>query len=250
MGLPITFATLTGGNQPLADFDTQFAAVAALGAIPCACSGQNSLALTTLANTPTVSSYVDLQPSFVFVASQTSTSAISANINLLGSRPIYKWNGSVQAGAGDFIAGNIYRLTPLLALNGGSGGFLSDCIGVNNNLATLGFIIQGGGSPITPGTKGSIGPVPWSCNILTWTIDADQSGSIAIDIFRANNAHPTASIVGAGTKPNLTTQQFNGQQAPASWTSTALVANDMLEFNVSSASTVTNVTIGLTVAKI
>jgi hypothetical protein len=250
MALPVTFATLTGGNQPLSLIDTQFAAVAALGAIPCACSGQNSLALTPLTNAPTVASYVDLQPSFVFVASQTSTGNLSANISGLGSRPIYKWNGSAGCGAGDFIAGNIYRLTPLQALNGGSGGFLSDAIGVNNNVAMIDFLISGGGNPITTGAKGSVGPIPWACTVFFWTIDADQSGSIAIDILRASNAHPTASIVGGGTKPNLTSQQYNGLQSPVSWTSTALLANDMLEFSVFSAATVTNVTIGLSVAKI
>lgn len=251
MALPVTFATLAAGNEPLSLFDTQFGAVAALGAIPCAASGSNSITLTPLANTPTISSYVDLQPSFVFVAAQTSTGSVTANVSLVGGRNVYKWNGFVQCGAGDIVAGGVYRLTPLAALNLGSGGFVCDAIGVNNNVSLLPFIIAGGGVAITTGDKGGIGPIPWGCTIQSWTVKADQSGSIAIDILRANNAVPVSSIVGGGTKPNLTAQQYNGLQTPAGWTSTVINPNDFLEFSVSSTSSVvTLVTLGLVLAKI
>src|ERR1700730_16868528 len=129
MALPVTFATLSGGNQPLALLDTQFAAVASLGSIPCAAAGQNTIALTPFTNTPTVSSYPDLAPSFVFAAAQTSTGAVTINAALVGARNAYKWNGSVQCGAGDIIAGNVYRATPLAALNSGSGGGVFVAVG-------------------------------------------------------------------------------------------------------------------------
>jgi hypothetical protein len=250
MALPVTFAVLASGNQPLSLFDTQFAAVAALGAVPCAAAGQSTIALTPFTNTPTIASYPDIQPSFVFVAAQTSTGAVTINVSGVGGRNAYKWNGAVQCGSGDIIAGFVYRATPLLALNAGAGGFVVDAIGVNNNLVTLPFIIDGGGSAITTGVKGTIGPLPWGATIQSWTVDADQSGSITIDIFRANNAHPTVSIVGGGTKPTLSAAQFNGLQAPAGWTSTVLVPNDLLAFSVSTVATVTRVTLGLILAKI
>lgn len=248
MPLPTTFATLAGGNQPLSLLDTQFAAVAALGAIPCTCAGTNTLALTPNANTPTVSSYPDLQPSFVFVAAQTSTGAVTINVAGVGARNAYKWNGQQACGAGDIIIGNVYRATPLLALNSGLGGFVVDAIGVNNNVAELAFIISGGGSAITTGAKGFI-EIPWAATISAWSVIADQSGSITIDILRANNAVPSSSIVGGGTKPTLSSAQFAGNTAPAGWTSTVLAAQDYLGFNVSTAATVTQVTLSLTLAK-
>jgi hypothetical protein len=251
MSLPVVFATLAAGNQPLSLLDTNFNAVAALGAVPCAASGQNAIALTPFSNSPTIASYPDLQPSFVFVAAQTSNAAVTANVSLVGARNVYKWGGAVQCGAGDIVTGQVYRLTPLLALNAGAGGFVCDAIGVGNNLTVLDFIIDGGGSAITTGVKGTIGPLPWGATIQSWTLDADQNGSITIDIFRANNAHPTVSIVGGGgTKPTLSSAQFNGLQAPSGWTSTVLVPNDLLAFSVSTVATVTRVTLGLILVKI
>ena len=248
MSLPVTFATLAGGNQPLSLLDTQFSAVAALGSIPCAAAGQNTIALTPFSNTPTVSSYPDLSPSFVFAAAQTSNGAVTINAALVGARNAYKWNGAVQCGNGDIVSGLVYRATPLQALNGGSGGFVVDAIGVNNNIFGLPFIISNGGVAITTGNKGFL-PIPFAATITGWSIIADQSGSISIDILRANNAVPAASIVGGGTKPTLTTAQFVGNTAPSGWTSTALVAQDYLAFSVSTVATVTQVTLTLFLTK-
>jgi hypothetical protein len=244
MALPVTFATLSAGNQPLSLLDTQFAAVAALGLIPCAASaGPNTIALTPFAGVaPAVTSYPDLGPSFVFAAAATSTGGVTLNVSGVGARNAYKWNGAQQCGFGDLISGFVYRATPLQALNGGAGGFVVDAIG--NNASAIPFVIDGGGVAITTGNKGVIA-IPFAASIAAWSVVGDQSGSIAIDILRANNAVPSASIVGAGTKPNLTAQQFVGQTAPAGWASTVLVVNDYIAFSVASVATVTRVTVTL-----
>jgi hypothetical protein len=247
MALPTIFATLSGGNQPLSLFDVNFNAVSTLGAIPCAATGSNAISLTPLANTPTVASYVDLQPSFVFAAALTSTSSVTIQVNALGARNCYKWNGQTPLGAGDIVAGNVYRATPLAALNGGLGGFVVDAIGTSVTLSEIPFIISGAGSPITASLKGYL-PVPFPGTITAWEVMGDQSGSIVIDIFRANEAIPTVSMIGAGNKPNLTSQQFTGA-AVSGWTSTALAIKDWLGWNVTSASVVTQVTVVLYVTK-
>jgi hypothetical protein len=249
MALPVTFATLAAGNQQLSLFDTEFAAVAALGSIPCAASaGPNAIALTPFVSTPPVTSYPDLTPGFTFAAAATSTGGVTLNVSGVGARNAYKWNGLLQAGSGDIISGFVYRAVPLQALNGGSGGFVVDAIGVANNVSAIPFIIDGGGSAITTGAKGFI-PIPWSSFIEGWSIIGDQSGSIAIDILRANNAVPVTSIVGGGTKPNLTAQQFVGFTSPAGWTSQSLLTNDYIAFSVSSVATVTRVTVSLFLLK-
>jgi hypothetical protein len=248
MALPVTFATLSGGNQPLSLLDTQFAAVAALGSIPCAAAGQNTIALTPFTNTPTVSSYPDLAPSFVFAAAQTSNGSVTINAALVGARNAYKWNGSVQCGANDIVAGNVYRATPLQALNSGSGGFVVDAIGANNNQADIEFIIDGGGIAITTGVKGYL-HIPVAATINAWYVIADQVGSIVVDVFRANLGIPTVSMIGGGNKPTLTAQQLVAA-APSGWTSTALAVDDFIGFNVVSAATVTRVTVALRMAKL
>jgi hypothetical protein len=252
MALPTTFATLSGGNQPLALLDTQFAAVAALGSIPCAAAGQNTIALTPFSGTPTVSSYPDLAPSFVFAAAQTSNGSVTINAALVGARNAYKWNAvgnGSGVGAGDIIAGGVYRATPLAALNSGTGGFVVDTFGASVGLAELPFIISGGGVAITTGVKGFL-PIPFGATIIGWSIIADQAGSISIDILRANNAVPSVSIVGGGTKPTLTAAQFVGNTAPSGWATTLLAAQDYLGFSVASVATVTQATLTLFLAKI
>jgi hypothetical protein len=246
MSLPVTFATLAAGNQPLSLFDTEFAAVAALGYIPCAASaGPNNIALTPFAS---------VAPGFVFAAAATSTGAVTLNVSGVGARNGYKWNGLQPANAGDIVSAGIYKAVPLQALNGGSGGFVIDSMGIGPpgaigafNNGALEFVIDGGGSAITTGNKGSL-YVPFAGIVIAWRVIADQSGSAQVDVLRANFAVPSVSMVGGGTKPNLTASQLN-QAVPSGWTSTTFVAGDFISFNVTSAATVTRITVVLEYAK-
>ena len=249
MSLPVNFQTITGGNQPLSLLDTQFAAVAALGSIPCAAAGQNVISLTPFTNSPTIVSYTDLAPSFVFAAAQTSNGAVTINAALVGARNAYKWNGQQQCGSGDIVAGMVYKATPLQALNSGAGGFVVDAYGAANsggaqNGVDIEFVIDGGGVQITNGNKGHL-HIPYPINIATWRVIADQSGSISVDVLRANVAVPVSSIVGGGTKPNLSASQINAGGSIAGWTSTSLVYDDYIAFNVVSVSVITRATIVL-----
>jgi len=240
MPLPVIFGAITTATDPLSLLDTNYNAVAALGSIPCTATGQNAITLVPGPNTPTISSYPDLAPSFVFAAAQTSNGAVTISAGP-GFRNAYKWNGSVQCGSGDIVAGLVYRATPLQALNAGAGGFVVDAIGVLNTRFDIGFIIDGGGVAITNGVKGYI-RIPFSATLAFWSLMADQSGSIVIDIFRAQAAIPTVSMVGGGNKPTLSASQFANAVTPVGWTSTVFAINDWIGFNVVSASTVTRVT--------
>lgn len=114
---------------------------------------------------------------------------------------------------------------------------------------TITFIIDGGGSAITTGSKGDV-TIPFDCTITQWTVLADQTGSIVIDVKAATySTFPTAtSIVGAGNKPTITSST-KGQATPSGWTTTTINAGDCLDFNVDSASTVTRVTLSLTITR-
>jgi hypothetical protein len=106
------------------------------------------------------------------------------------------------------------------------------------------FLIDGGGNVITTGSKGFL-EVP-AGTIARWTLLGDVAGSIVIDVKRIAYASfpTTVSIVGGGTAPTLSAVQYN-QATPSGWTSTTLVAGDILEFVVSSPVTVTRCTISL-----
>jgi hypothetical protein len=126
MPLPVTFATLTQGNQPASLFDTQFAAEGALVHIPCTATGQNAVTLTLAANAPTITAYTDLAPCFLWVQAQTTTGAVTIKVSGLGFLNAYRNNGQTAIGSGDLVAGFAYQAFPLSTLNGGAGGWVVD----------------------------------------------------------------------------------------------------------------------------
>lgn len=100
---------------------------------------------------------------------------------------------------------------------------------------TINFLIDGGGSAITTGIKGWLG-VDDPFYITGVELIADVSGSIAVDIARASytNFPIFTSIVGS-TPPTLATAQKYQDNTLTGWTRT-LSPDDILQFNVTSAS--------------
>lgn len=113
---------------------------------------------------------------------------------------------------------------------------------------TIIFIISGGGSAITTGSKGFIA-VDYAATITGATLLADQSGSIVVDIQSGTYAaFPTNSSICAAAKPTLSAAQKSQNTTLTGWT-TSITAGNILEFVVDSASTVTQVTVVLTVTR-
>jgi hypothetical protein len=94
----------------------------------------------------------------------------------------------------------------------------------------VGAAFDGNGSVLT--AKNIFVHIPCAMTINKWSIMADQSGSVTIDILRTNAGIPSASIVGSGTKPNLSSAQDSLDNAPASWTATTLAKDDWLEIEI------------------
>jgi hypothetical protein len=116
---------------------------------------------------------------------------------------------------------------------------------------TITFIIDGGGVAITTGQKGHL-EIPFDCTIKGWTILADQSGSVVVDVWKDTYANfpPTVADTITGTeKPTLSTAQKNQDMTLTTWT-TAINAGDILAFNVDSVATVTRVTVSLKVVRL
>jgi hypothetical protein len=112
----------------------------------------------------------------------------------------------------------------------------------NIKVASFGITIDGGGSSPSTGSKGFI-TIPYAGTITNWYLAADTSGSCVIDLKRSGT-----SIVGGGNKPTLSAAQF-GNAAVSGWTSTAISAGDIIEFNLNSVSTLTRVNLVSQVAK-
>ena len=153
--------------------------------------------------------------------------------------------GTVSTGA--------VTITPALtlgtALTQGNGGTGITTATNGITVSAIEFIIDGGGSVITTGTKGYL-EVPFACTVNQWTVLADQSGSITLDVYSDTYANygTNTSMVGAGTKPTISAAT-KGQSAPTSWTTTSIAAGNIIGFNVATVATVTRVTVSLKVTR-
>jgi len=122
---------------------------------------------------------------------------------------------------------------------------------VANNIGVLGITIDGAGSVITTGLKGYL-VVPYDATIESWSVVADTTGSIVLDVWKSSSYTIPGSAADsiAGTeKPTLSSQQINTDLSLTTWT-TSLLVGDVIGFNVDSASTITRATIEIKVKKL
>lgn len=118
---------------------------------------------------------------------------------------------------------------------------------LGNTTSVIEYVIDGGGSAITTGSKGFL-EIPFACTVNSWVIVADQSGSIVVDVKRATySGFPTTSSIAGTEKPTLSSVQKNQDTALTSWSTIA--AGDILEFNVDSVATVQRVTVSLKITR-
>jgi hypothetical protein len=109
------------------------------------------------------------------------------------------------------------------------------------------FAIDGGGSAITTSAKADQ-YVPYNAVISAVTLVADQSGSVQLDIKKcAFGGFPGSltSIV-ASAAPTLSSAQTNRDTTLSGWT-TSIAAGDVLEWSVTSVSTIQRLNAVLTV---
>jgi hypothetical protein len=112
---------------------------------------------------------------------------------------------------------------------------------------SIGITVDGGGSTITTGSKGFI-YLPFAGTITQVVLLANASGSCVIDIKKSTySGFPTTSSICASAKPTLSSAQKSKDSTLTGWT-TSFSADDVLEFNVDSATTVTRVNLILSVS--
>jgi hypothetical protein len=117
--------------------------------------------------------------------------------------------------------------------------------------SAIGYAIDGGGEAISTGVIGTGLTIPFNCTINKWTLQADQSGSIVIDIWKdtyANFPPTVADTITGSAKPTISASNKGNSSTLTGWTTT-ITAGDILYFNVDSCSTITQVTLTMEVTK-
>lgn len=117
--------------------------------------------------------------------------------------------------------------------------------------AAITFQINGGGSPLTTGVAGDI-MIPFAATITQWTLLADQTGSVVVNVWKnifASYPPTSGNKITASAPPTITTAAAAQSSTLTGWTTT-ISAGDTLRFNVDSVTTITRVTLVLTVTKI
>ena len=115
--------------------------------------------------------------------------------------------------------------------------------------ATINFVIDGGGSAITTGVKGYV-EIPCAGKLTAWTLAADQSGAIKIDIWKdtyANYPPIDGDSITNGHEPEIVASGVKAQDLDiADWSGEdSLAAGDILVFNVDSVTAITFCTLSL-----
>jgi hypothetical protein len=200
-----------------------------------------------------------------------NTGATTINIAGLGPKNVTK-NGAVPLGGGDLAAGGMYLLTydgtRFVAQIGAAatgahasthslGG--SDPVSLDANQITSGTLapaqlsssarvrsfgvtMDGGGNVLTAGVAGYI-TIPYACVINGWSVQADQSGSVAVDVWKAAGGIPSgANKISGSSGPSLSGAQLAQSSSLTGWT-TSISPNDVVAFSVAGATSVTRATV-------
>jgi len=107
-------------------------------------------------------------------------------------------------------------------------------------------VIQGASGVIATGISGDV-RIDFACTIVGWTLLADQTGSIQIDIWKdtyANYPPTVADTITAAAKPLISSGVKNSSTTLSGWTTT-IAAGDTLRFNVDSVTAINRVTLAL-----
>lgn len=173
---------------------------------------------------PTASDKISATAPMALAASQ-----FNSSIDLTG------WTTSVSSG--DVLAFYIASVSSVTSVRG-----QLFCDTASTASHVINISLDGGGSAITTGATNVYIPVNYACTITGGAITSDQSGSIAIDVWKAAGAIPTSGDkISASAPLSLSSAQYNGSPSLTGWT-TSVSIGDVISFSVASASTVTRVT--------
>jgi len=107
---------------------------------------------------------------------------------------------------------------------------------------SLSFVLDGLGVEIVDGVAGDI-QFPFACTLTGWSLLADQSGAIKVDLWKDTYANfpPTdADSITNGHEPEIAASGVKATDADiADWSDVTVDAGDVLRINVDSCTTIT-----------
>lgn len=174
--------------------------------------------------------------------------AVNTNGGLL-TMPSTPSNGQLLIGNGTNYTNATITAGTGIAVTNGSGS-ITVAQSSNGLISALEFVIDGGGATLTTGIKGDL-EIPFACTITQWTLLADQSGSVVVDIWKdtyANYPPTVADTITASAKPTITSSTKGQSSTLTGWT-TSVSAGDTIRFNIDSVTTIQRVTISLKVTR-
>lgn len=232
-GATTTYGNVTVGSDVIANGQisgTQLIANIADGVPPLVVTSTTMVANLSVAN----AAYADQAGS-----TNTVTSAAQPNITSLGTLTNLSIGNDLNVANNVNIDGN-------LNVNGV----------FNGDKVVIPYIIDGGGDPITTGSKRFLGPMNFSGTIEGVTLLADMVGSIEIEIrkFTYNEydggiTHPVTEDKISGAAPLTLSNQIKSQNSDLSGWSLSFFEGDIFEYYVNSATDITWVEIMFSVKK-
>jgi hypothetical protein len=121
-------------------------------------------------------------------------------------------------------------------------------LSANLNTSAVQAAFDGAGSVIVTNSYINI-EIPFAGTITRWTIDAGESTTATVDVYKANAANPTvANKITASAPPSISASNYASSTTLTSWT-TAVTARDIVQFIVTANSAAAHLTISLQVQK-
>ena len=114
--------------------------------------------------------------------------------------------------------------------------------------SAIGITVDGAGSVITTGDKGSIS-IPYNATLNNVTMIADVSGVCVVDILKSNfTTYPTSSSICATSFPTISAAIKSTDTNLVGW-DVNIQSGDILNFQVLSASNITKLTLTIGAVK-
>jgi len=111
--------------------------------------------------------------------------------------------------------------------------------------ACVAYVIDNGGVAIETGIDGDI-QFPFACTLNSWTLLADQSGSITIDLWKdayANYPPDNSDSITNGNEPAISSATKATDTDISNWSDVTIDEGDIVRINVDSCSTITRCTL-------
>lgn len=113
---------------------------------------------------------------------------------------------------------------------------------VDATLDTFGIVVDGGGSVLTTGVKGTR-YMPYACTITGWDLRSDITGDVVFTVKK------NGVDISGSEKPTLAGASSSNDTSLSTWT-VDIDAGDIIEFSIDSVATIKRATLSIITARV